>query len=171
MGNQYAVDWNEEKIVKAYKEFIREYKYFPTKKDIESRPDLPLYQTIKDRTGLNMYQFKRKYFPTLHYKNLYDYREEPHKYIEAFKKKYKSFGRYVGGKEYNKLKLSKEPSAYQLTVLTNSKNWNSMLEKLGLKEKIDDTVVLDEVVSTHKNNEQIQSIITKLDGLIEEVKI
>lgn len=171
MGNQYAVDWTEEKIVKAYKEFVREYKYFPTKKDIESRPDLPLYQTIKDRTGLNMYQFKRKYFLNFYHTDLNEYREEPHKYIEAFKKKYKSFGRYVGGKEYNKLKLSKEPSAYQLIVLTNSKNWNSMLDKLGLREKIDDTVVLDEVVSTHKNNEQIQSIITKLDELIEEVKI
>ena len=171
MGNQYAVDWTEEKIVKAYKEFIREYKYFPTKKDIESRPDLPLYQTIKDRTGLNMYQFKRKYFLNFYHIDLNEYREEPHKYIEAFKKKYKSFRRYVGGKEYNKLKLSKEPSAYQLTVLTNSKNWNSMLDKLGLREKIDDTVVLDEVVSNHKNNEQIQSIITKLDELIEEVKI
>lgn len=171
MGNQYAVDWTEEKIVKAYKEFIREYKYFPTKKDIESRPDLPLYQTIKDRTGLSMYQFKRKYFLNFYHIDLNEYKEEPHKYIEAFKKKYKSFGRYVGGKEYNKLKLSKEPSAYQLIVLTNSKNWNSMLDKLGLREKIDDTVVLDEVVSTHKNNEQIQSIITKLDELIEEVKI
>lgn len=171
MGNQYAVDWTEEKIVKAYKEFIREYKYFPTKKDIESRPDLPLYQTIKDRTGLNMYQFKRKYFLNFYHIDLNEYREEPHKYIEAFKKKYKSFGRYVGGKEYNKLKLSKEPSAYQLIVLTNSKNWNSMLDKLGLREKIDDTVVLDEVVSNHKNNEQIQSIITKLNELIEEVKI
>lgn len=171
MGNQYVIDWTEEKIVKAYKEFIREYRYFPTKKDIESRPDLPLYRTVRKQTGLNMYQFRRKYFPTLHYKSLYDYREDSDKYIEAFKKKYKSFGKYVSGNEYDRLKLSKEPSAYQLIKLTNSKGWIDMLEKLGLKEKIDDTVILEEVVSTHKNDEQIQSIIAKLDELIEEIKI
>ena len=171
MGNQYVIDWTEEKIVKAYKEFIREYKYFPTKNDIESRPDLPLYRTVRKQTGLNMYQFRRKYFPTLHYKNLYDYREDSDKYIEAFKKKYKLFGKYVSGNEYDRLKLSKEPSAYQLIKLTNSNGWIDMLEKLGLKEKIDDTVVLEEVVSTPKNKEQIQSIIAKLDELIEEIKI
>ena len=162
---------SDDDLVDAYKKFISIYSKFPDEIESQKNEELPSYKIIRTVTNMSVKEFRKKYFPELHTIDLSDYREDPDKYIEAFKKKYKSFGRYVGGKEYNKLKLSKEPSAYQLTVLTNSKGWIDMLEKLGLKEKIDDTVVLDEVVSTHKNNEQIQSIITKLDELIEEVKI
>lgn len=157
-------------IIKTFKKFIEEHNRFPTYWEIDKIKGLPNYKTIRTITGCTMHEFRQKYFPEYYKLHVSD-NIDPDKYIEAFKKKYKSFDKYISGNEYNRLKLSKEPSAYQLIKLTNSNGWIDMLEKLGLREKIDDTVVLDEVVSTPKNKEQIQSIITKLDELIEEVKI
>lgn len=171
--------WSDKAIFDAFDQYILDNNRLPSRNEIINNPKLPTHPTVKNRFGITLQEFYKKYYNQYIQKcpsRVYHYQSVEY-WIENFKEQYAKLD-YPTQNQYDLLREQNTPSSRHLVKLSETKNWNELLAMCGFKilgQNYNSTVLLQQertkftvtsVRNTDINEDQIKAINESLQSII-----
>ena len=123
--------WTEDSILDATNQFLNEHGRLPASVDFLKVDYLPNRCTIKNKLGLTMEEFYKKYYSRFYYNNnsIYNYKDIEH-WINLFKEQYTKHGN-PGLNNFDKLRDEGTPCVATYCKIIGIGTWNELLEYCG----------------------------------------
>lgn len=159
--------WSDKTIFDAFDQYILEHNCLPSMSEISRNPKIPTHPTIKNRFGLTLQEFYKKYYNQYIRKSpsrVYHYHNTSY-WIENFREQYTK-NNYPSQKEYDSLRDKNTPCAKHIIKISGYKNWNELLYNCGFKiqgQNFKSTI-------TMKNNKQTYTI-NSINNTLDEQQI
>jgi hypothetical protein len=171
--------WSDKAIFDAFDQYILDNCRLPSRNEIINNPKLPTHSTVKNRFGITLQEFYKKYYSQYIKKcpsRVYHYQSTEY-WIENFKEQYIK-NDYPTQKNYDLLREKDTPSSRHIIKLSSSKNWNELLYNCGFEvhgQNINSTILIQRnktkftvtpIRNIDVNEEQIKEINTHLQSII-----
>ena len=170
--------WTEKSILDATNQFLNEYGKLPSALDFNKVGYLPNRCTIKNKLGLNMEEFYKKYYSTFYYNNnsIYNHKDINH-WINLFKEQYIKHDKPTLN-NFDKVRDEGTPCVTTYCKITGVNTWNELLEYCGFsvigqnihskvrpkRKKTNYTIVCD--FNPNVSVEELQEINDKIKKII-----
>ena len=171
--------WSDKAIFDAFDQYILDNNCLPSRNEIINNPKLPTHPTVKNRFGITLQEFYKKYYNQYIKKcpsRVYHYHTTDY-WIDNFKEQYVK-NNCPTQKKYDLLREKDTPCSRHIIKLNGSKNWNELLYDCGFEvqgQNRNSTVLVAKkktkftVTSVRNidiNEEQIKEVNARLQSII-----